>query len=199
VVAGEQDNFVPVDSVIGPFSGDFVKMYAGDHISLIRPEDREAGPVQLLVDGLRISREEERGDTRCDAFLSYNWDDTDEAMQLVEELRARKLDIWVDRDRLKPGEIWAPLIDAAAKSAPAALIAVGPHGLGGTQKTEMYRFGAGCKLFPVILPTCTEDPKLPPEFHRFQWLDLRRDGSRKLDDLERGIRGERGRGTAGTQ
>jgi pimeloyl-ACP methyl ester carboxylesterase len=201
VVAGEQDHFVPVESVIGPYAKDFVRMYAGDHASLIRPNDRNAGPVQLLTEGLRIpegiSGRVPR--TPWDAFLSYNKLDVEEATKLAGMLQERGLRIWMDDASLSPGEAWAISLETVAKSVPAALVLIGPHGLGKTQSVEIYQFDPACTIIPVVLSTCTEIPEIPAELHGKQRVDLRKRDSHAIFDMERAIREavERRRG-AGT-
>ena len=51
-IAGDRDQFVPVESSIYPFADAHRRMVAGDHLSMVKPEDARAESVGLLVGAL---------------------------------------------------------------------------------------------------------------------------------------------------
>jgi TIR domain len=51
-----------------------------------------------------------------DAFISYAREDEDIAHQIFEDLRTNGLDVWLDSERLRPGEIWEHAIPAAIRT-----------------------------------------------------------------------------------
>ena len=52
VVAGEQDQFVPPQSSLGPFPPRFRYVVPGDHFSMVRPADSDSPSVRLLLSAL---------------------------------------------------------------------------------------------------------------------------------------------------
>ena len=52
VVAGEQDQFVPPESSLGPFPPEFQYVVPGHHLSMVRPADSDSPSVRLLVSAL---------------------------------------------------------------------------------------------------------------------------------------------------
>jgi pimeloyl-ACP methyl ester carboxylesterase len=51
-VAGENDEFVPYESSLGPFDKSVHAIVAGDHLEIIRPQERKSRSVQLVVNRL---------------------------------------------------------------------------------------------------------------------------------------------------
>ena len=49
VVAGEQDQFVPPTSSLGPFHRQFHSVVPGNHLSMVRAEDTDSPSVRLLI------------------------------------------------------------------------------------------------------------------------------------------------------
>jgi pimeloyl-ACP methyl ester carboxylesterase len=52
VVAGDRDQFVPPASSLGPFAHRFHYVVSGDHLAIVKPTDRRAESVQLVVAAL---------------------------------------------------------------------------------------------------------------------------------------------------
>ena len=52
VIAGEQDQFVPPKSSLGPFPRQFHYVVPGNHLSMVRPADTDSASVRLLVSAL---------------------------------------------------------------------------------------------------------------------------------------------------
>ena len=52
VVAGDQDQFVPPNSTLGPFPRQFHDVIPGDHLSMVRAADTNAPSVRLLMSAL---------------------------------------------------------------------------------------------------------------------------------------------------
>ena len=52
VIAGEQDQFVPPKSSLGPFPRQFHYVVPGDHLSMVRADDTNSSSVRLLMSAL---------------------------------------------------------------------------------------------------------------------------------------------------
>ena len=52
VIAGEQDQFVPPKSSLGPFPRRFHYVVPGNHLSMVRPADTDSASVRLLMSAL---------------------------------------------------------------------------------------------------------------------------------------------------
>lgn len=49
VVAGDKDQFVPPDSSLGPFDASLQRVILGDHLSMVKPDDRKAESFKLVM------------------------------------------------------------------------------------------------------------------------------------------------------
>jgi len=128
-------------------------------------------------------------------FVSYNRDDADEVLRLVELLRARSLEVWIDVEQLVPGRPWQPAVEDVLETIACAAVIVGPRGLGDWQHTEqqvaLTQFAKReMPVIPVLIPDAGEEPQLPAFLKEFTWVDLRGGFSEEgIDRLEAGIRG----------
>jgi pimeloyl-ACP methyl ester carboxylesterase len=52
VIAGDKDQFVPPETSLQPFARRYQRVVAGDHVSMVKPRDRDADAVRLIVSGL---------------------------------------------------------------------------------------------------------------------------------------------------
>jgi pimeloyl-ACP methyl ester carboxylesterase len=118
-VAGENDEFVPYESSLGPFDKSMQAIVAGNHLEIIRPRERNNRGVQLVVkrlsgdtaqigpwDGARLAVEAREFQKAIDLFEPYKGQlDDAAAVQLAIALEkcGRQNDaIDVLRDRGKP-------------------------------------------------------------------------------------------------
>jgi TIR domain len=136
-----------------------------------------------------------------DVFISYARMDWRHAAEIDSLLRARGLTSFFDRRNLSPGLPWIRELEKALNAAKAAIILIGPHGLGNTQQYErdlaIVR-QTGDQLFaivPVILPHARIDR--PFSFlNILTWIDFSRvakvaDAPTELEHLVAAIKGER--------
>ncbi len=116
---------------------------------------------------------------------------------LLEHLEHRFLSAWVDDGRLPPGsDGFQQKIEAAVRDAPAALVAVGPAGIGKWQQAEIdlcleKSIREGFPVIPVLLPdgSLREIPSRLTS--RFSMVDFSAgfDNKRAFDNLTWGITG----------
>ncbi len=134
-----------------------------------------------------------------DVFISYARVDSRHAADIDSVLRARGLTSFFDRRNLPPGLPWVRELEKAINAAKAAIILIGPHGLGNTQQYErdlaLYRQtrDPSFPIVPVILPEAQIDRR----FNFLQiltWIDFSgvskvSDASPELDHLLAAVQG----------
>ena len=62
-------------------------------------------------------------------FLSHSGADTQDAKALASALRQAGLDVWLDADCLKPGDVWSNELEQALQKATAFVLYVGELGV----------------------------------------------------------------------
>jgi hypothetical protein len=117
------------------------------------------------------------GDEAYDVFISYAIADWRHAADIDSVLRTRNLTSFFDRRNLPPGLPWVRELEKALNAAKAAVILIGPHGLGNTQQYErdlaLYRQSRdpSFPIVPVILP----ETRIDRPFNFLQiltWIDF---------------------------
>ena len=140
------------------------------------------------------------GNETFDVFVSYARADARHAADIVSVLRAQGLTPFFDRSNLPPGLPWVRQLEAALNAAKAAIILIGPHGLGNTQQYErdlaIYRQtrDPSFPIVPVILP----EAEIDRPFNFLQiltWIDFSHvskvsDAPAELEHLVAALRGE---------
>ena len=136
-----------------------------------------------MPDPLDLSQALARTDPqRADLFLSYHHPDRDRVVAVRQQLEARGLSTFLDRDSLRVGRPWPEALEEALRNASAVAVFLGPHGLGTWQKREMWfalerqaqEERAG-RAFPVIPVLLSPDQVLSGFLASNTALDLTRD------------------------
>jgi hypothetical protein len=134
-----------------------------------------------------------------DVFISYSRADGRHAGEIDSVLRAKGLKSFFDRRNLAPGLPWVRALEQAIGAAKAAIVLIGPRGLGNTQQYERQlafvrqTHDPAFPVVPVILPETTSDP--PFDFLRVvSWIDFSHvakvsDAPDELDHLLAAVRG----------
>jgi TIR domain len=71
-----------------------------------------------------------------DVFISYSRADSRHAAEIDAVLRASGLRPFFDRRNLSPGLPWLRALEQAVSASKAAIVLIGPRGLGNTQQYE---------------------------------------------------------------
>ena len=139
------------------------------------------------------------GNEVFDVFVSYARADARHAADIDSVLRARGLKPFFDRRNLPPGLPWVRGLEKAIDAAKAAIVLIGPRGLGNTQQYErdlaIYRQtrDPSFPIVPVILPEAAIDR--PFNFLQIlTWIDFSRvanvsDAPAELEHLVTAIQG----------
>ena len=139
-------------------------------------------------------------DDTYDVLVSYSHADGRHAAEIDSVLRDKGLKTFFDRSNLAGGQPWVRALEQAIGAAKAAIVLIGPRGLGNTQQYERELAfvrktrDPAFPVVPVILPETTTDP--PFDFLRvLTWVDFShvtrvRDAPDVLEQLLRAIHGQ---------
>ncbi len=114
-------------------------------------------------------------------FLSHAGEDNEAAKQLARELRTLGADVWLDAEKLRPGDLWMEEIESAIGNAAALIVYVGRSGIQRWVDNEVRvalsknARDRTFRLIPVLGPESNPDA-LPLFLRQFQWLDVRSTG-----------------------
>lgn len=113
-----------------------------------------------------------------DVFLSHNSHDKPLASELKRKLEEVGISVWLDREQLRPGQNWQPLLLEGLQSSGSVIVALGPAGLGQWQKEEVelalgYNVTLGRPVVPVFLPGVPKDQEFDGFLAGRGWVDFR--------------------------
>jgi hypothetical protein len=147
-----------------------------------RPREAYTNDINAASLHLRsplISRPRQSAAGRQRVFISYSAGDSQAAKDLASGLRQVGVDVWLDIDRLRPGDRWAEKMEEGLKEATALVVYVGKSGV----RTWFDREARVAldrsiqdkdfRLVPVLGPGADPD-MLPLYLKQYQWLDLRK-------------------------
>jgi hypothetical protein len=132
-----------------------------------------------------------------DVFLSYNHADKPAVGELAAALRNRNVKVWMDDNDLPLGHPWQPKVDEVIRTVHAAVIVIGPAGLGKWHHRELQacltqNVEREMAVIPVLLPGCPDPSSLSSFLQENTWLDLRAGVTAEgLDRLVDGIKGKK--------
>ncbi|HLE85001.1 MAG TPA: toll/interleukin-1 receptor domain-containing protein, partial [Thermoanaerobaculia bacterium] len=134
-------------------------------------------------------------------FLSHAGEDAAAARELARHLERSDVPVWLDVERLRPGDPWLESLERALRQATAFAVYVGRSGVerwvGQEVRVALDRSvnEPGFTVVPVLGPG--SDPEALPVFLRqYQWVDLRGglDAPGPLRELAEVVLGEDRRG-----
>ena len=120
---------------------------------------------------------------RSMVFISYSRHDVDFALRLGKDLKAKGLNIWLDKLDIKPGEIWDNAIEKAMKTSGKVLIVLSPSSVSSPNVMDelSYAFDEGKSIIPVLHIECER----PFRLRRRQFCDFTKDYEIGFNDLLR--------------
>lgn len=114
-------------------------------------------------------------------FLSYSHNDADTASKVAEALRKRGARVWLDVERLRPGDAIRPVIEKAIHDCDRFVVLLSRHPSENLSLEVGLARGKGVPVIPVLL----RDAQVPSDLEGIRYVDLRQDESRGLDELVR--------------
>jgi hypothetical protein len=134
-------------------------------------------------------------------FFSYNREDSAKVTHVGEQLYRRGLVHWQDTRSLAPGQEWEGAVQTAIVKCPAAVVFLGPHGLGYWQVREIHLLLAhakedqGARIIPVVLPGGAIPRDLAPEIAKFNMVNVRdMEDPSCMDEIAQAVREANGFG-----
>lgn len=101
-----------------------------------------------------------------DAFLAHNSKDKAAVLGIAAVLSRRKLKVWLDVEQIAPGQWFQDAIQKAILQSRAAVVIIGPNGMGRWETAELRTLLSRCvehgvPVIPVLLPgVCSIPPEL---------------------------------------
>jgi hypothetical protein len=135
-------------------------------------------------------------DENFEAFLCHNSICKKKIKRIAMNLRARGIRVWLDEWELRPGVPWQSIIEETIDRIRAAVVFVGPDGIGPWQDQEINAFlrefaRRGCPVIPVLLPGCTAIGSLPVFLRAMTIVDFNKADPEPYEALIWGITGRK--------
>ena len=135
-----------------------------------------------------------------DTFLSHNSKDKPMVEALARLLKKNKIEAWLDKWHLIPGNPWQEEIEGALADCSTCCVCIGQGDIGPWQNEEMraainrrVEEHSGFRVIPILLPNCTrpERSKLPTFLTQTTWVEFPKsiEDEQALHRLISGIRG----------
>lgn len=118
-------------------------------------------------------------------FISYSRTDTTPKQNIVKQLRARGINLWVDIENLVPGTpAWEREIERAIRGAAGIIVLLSPESNNSEWVRREISFAEQNDkvVFPVLVHG-NEDDSIPLRLSNHQWVDLRKNYDNGLDEL----------------
>jgi hypothetical protein len=117
------------------------------------------------------------------AFFSYSRQDSEFVLKLARDLREGGAEVWLDQLDIEPGQRWDTAVEQALASCPRMLLVLSPSSVDSTNVMDEVSFGLEERR--LIIPVLYRDCKIPFRLRRVQYIDVRTDYQRGLQDLLR--------------
>ena len=137
-----------------------------------------------------------------DVFVSYHSGDGEWVTALAADLESRGLTVWLDRDQIRPGDLFIRNLEEALAKVRCVVVVVSPGSLRSAWVQEEFHrtltlintTAVGRRLIPILI----DDAEPPGFLANRDWVDFR-DSARRAANLDRLIFGITGRreGAAG--
>lgn len=133
---------------------------------------------------------------RYDVFLCHNSEDKPEIRRIADDLIKLGIKPWLDEREIMPGALWQSTLEEQISNIKSAAIFIGKSGIGPWQNMEIKAFinefvERQCAVIPVFLASVLETPNLPILLKNFHSVDFRKPTPDPLQQLLRGIEGEK--------
>jgi hypothetical protein len=131
---------------------------------------------------------------KFDVFLCHNSQDKPLIIEIADALRQRKLNPWIDKKNIDPGEEFQAAIEQAIPQTKSAAIFFSLNGIGKWQREEINalqreKVNRGILLIPILLPGVQEIPRelVLLQGHNYLKLDIEKINEEFLDALVKGV------------
>jgi signal transduction histidine kinase len=120
-------------------------------------------------------------------FVSYQQEEAKTAQVIAKRLREHGAVVWLDQERLRPGEDWQRAIEAAVRDSDAFVMLI-PHEITPSFHSELLLAQrAGVTILPVLVEA---ESHIPEEVRSLHFVDMTSDPTSALDQLVESATGE---------
>ncbi|MGC1375720.1 MAG: toll/interleukin-1 receptor domain-containing protein [Anaerolineales bacterium] len=168
-----------------------------DQLDLQEKISEEKSVVPKKTTSATISQPVEKSETKFDIFLSHNSVDKKWAIKLKSALEKLNIKVWLDKDEIRPGDLFVKALEDGIKESKCIGIIISPESIASGWVQEEYSHAlsiansAPCTL--RLIPILLRDATLPGFLSSRNWVDFR-DELNFADNLKRlvwGITGEK--------
>lgn len=127
-------------------------------------------------------------------FISYSRTDTTQKQNIIRQLRARGINLWVDIENLVPGSpAWEREIERAIRGAAGIIVLLSPDSNNSEWVRREISFAQQNEkqIFPALIRG-EEDDSVPLRLSNHQWVDLRTNSDSALDELADALKDQLG-------
>jgi len=132
-----------------------------------------------------------------DVFLSHNSIDKPWVVRLKDDLIRYGLSVWLDKDEIRPGDLFAEALEAALENCKAIALIISPQAMdSGWVKEEYYRalsLSKDKQLPLQLIPVILREAEVPGFVKSRNWIDFRNESkySENVWQLVWGILGDK--------
>ena len=132
---------------------------------------------------------------KFDVFLSHNSKDEQWVIRLKDALEAREIDVWLDSDDIRPGDIFAKALEQGIHESKAVALIISPESMGsGWVEAEYYRaLSLATNKELQLIPVLYKKAQIPGFLKDRSWVDFSDPAKyeEKVSDLIWGITGKK--------
>jgi pimeloyl-ACP methyl ester carboxylesterase len=176
VIRSAAQNVSPSIAVeVNHFSFDGLKFVIARISKGEQPPHTVGGQAYQRVGDRVVRLTETDRSSEFDVFLAHNAGDKSPVIAIANVLKARGIRVWLDSERIRPGQRFQDEIQQALKNAKAVVVVIGPTGLGQWQAEEIriaitLSVREGIAVIPVLLPGVDKLPATIPSLAEFNWV-----------------------------
>jgi hypothetical protein len=130
-------------------------------------------------------------------FLSYSRNDSGFALKLARDLKAASAVVWMDQMDIAPGKRWDGAIQGALASCSRLLLVLSPSSVASENVLDEVNFAV--ENHKTVIPVLYLDCEVPFRLRRLQYVDLKNDYDRGLQELLRTLQSGDGHAVEATQ
>ena len=132
---------------------------------------------------------------KFDVFLSHNSKDKPWVIDLKNALKSRGIKVWLDKDEIRPGDLFAQALEKGIKESKAVALVISPDAMNsGWVNAEYYRaLNLATNKQLQLIPVLYKKAEIPGFLKDRNWVDFSNEAiySASIENLIWGITGEK--------
>ena len=118
-----------------------------------------------------------------DAFISYSSADESWVQNLRNALTAKGIRVWLDKDQIRPGDLFIEALERGIASSKCVALVVSPESTRSGWVKEEYHRALGLQAQVRLIPLLLRNAEVPGFLSSRKWIDFR-DPKRFADGIE---------------